>query len=205
MVTAVRALSVARMRRLGASSVVAGLESHTVWGWVPRTMELAVCSPAGELSIYIEGLVAMAKQASMITQIQKLLQQLRDERAAHVAAVEEIDTTLGTLGIEEAPKARRGRPKGSTKKGAQKQGSKKKVAKKAPRRKRRSFEVTGEQSVLGFVGQAKTPPNAKEINSHWSREGRGGKADSTIGKLVKAGQLVRVEVDGERGARYKVK
>jgi hypothetical protein len=205
MVTAVRAPSVARMRRLRASSVVMGLGSHPDWGRVPRKMRLAVCSPVGELTILIEGLVAMAKQASMITQIQKLLQELRDERAAHVAAVEEIDTTLSTLGIEQAPKARRGRPKGSTKKGAQKKGSKKKVAKKAPRRKRRSFEVTGEQSVLRFVGKAKNPPNAKEINGHWSKEGRGGKADSTIGKLVKAGQLVRVEVEGERGARYKAK
>ena len=145
----------------------------------------------------------MAKQASVITQIQKLIAEIEQERQKHVDAVAEIDATLGSLGAAAAPVKRtgkRGRPKGSKNK-----VSKRVIKKKAPRRKRQTFKVTGEESILAFVTKAKNPPNAKEINQYWTKEGRGGKADNTIGKLVKDKKIMRVQADGERGSRYKIK
>ena len=69
-------------------------------------------------------------------------------------------------------------------------------------RRRGAFSQTAEDSVLGFIREH-GQPNAKEVNQHWQTEGRGGKADNTLSKMVKAGQLERVEVEGERGGRYK--
>jgi hypothetical protein len=55
--------------------------------------------------------------------------------------------------------------------------------------------------VFNFV-KAQGKPNAAEVNQHWQKEGRGGKADNTLTKLVKDGRLKRVQVKGERGGRY---
>ena len=136
----------------------------------------------------------MAKAQSLISQLTKLIKQLQSERQEHVNKIEEIDAAMASLGLEQQPAKRRGRPR----------GSKKKVMKKAARR-RGTFKVSGEQSVLEFVGKTKNPPNAKEINQYWSKQGRAGKADNAISKLVKTKKLVRVEAKGERGARFKVK
>ena len=37
-----------------------------------------------------------------------------------------------------------------------------------------------------------------------SNEGRGGKADNSLTRLVKDGRIKRVQVKGERGGRYRV-
>ncbi|MEQ9454113.1 MAG: hypothetical protein RLN76_05915 [Phycisphaeraceae bacterium] len=141
----------------------------------------------------------MSKAAAAVAEIQRMIKTLQAERQKHVDAITEIDATFDGLGLAgEAPK-RRGRPAGK-KKTAAKRG------RPAGRRKKRgSFKVTGEQSILNFVGKAANPPNAKQINTHWSKEGRGGKADNTITKLVQAKQLERIEVKGQRGGRYKLK
>ena len=46
--------------------------------------------------------------------------------------------------------------------------------------------------------------SAADVNKHWQGEGRGGKADNTLTKLVKDGKLKRHEVKGERGGRYSI-
>jgi hypothetical protein len=48
-------------------------------------------------------------------------------------------------------------------------------------------------------------PTAAEVNAHWRKEGRGGKADNALSKLVKLGTLKRQAAkSGERGGRYVV-
>ncbi len=138
-----------------------------------------------------------------VVEIKRLLSELAAKRAEHEAAIAEIDETLASLGLggSVAAPARRGRKPGKT------------AAKRGPKpgskrgggggRRRGKFSVSGEQSVLEFVKSAGTP-NAKEVNDHWTKEGRAGKADNALGKLVKTGALKRVEVKGERGSRYKV-
>jgi len=134
-----------------------------------------------------------------VAEIKRLLSELAAKRAEHEAAIAEIDETLASLGLGGAASARRGRKPGST--GA-KRGPKP-GSKRGGGRRRGKFSISGEQSVLEFVKSAGTP-NAKEVNEHWTKEGRAGKADNALGKLVKQGLLKRVEVKGERGSRYKV-
>lgn len=136
-----------------------------------------------------------------VSEIKRLLNELAAKRAEHEAAIAEIDETLASLGLNvpQAGASRRGRKPGV--KGAKrgpKPGSKREGG-----RRRGKFEKSGEESVLEFVRSFGTP-NAKEVNEHWSKEGRAGKADNALGKLVKNGLLKRIEVKGERGSRYKV-
>jgi hypothetical protein len=136
-----------------------------------------------------------------VAEIKRLLNELAAKRAAHEAAIAEIDETLASLGLSSVQTAapRRGRKPGV--KGA-KRGPKPGSKREGGRRRGR-FEKSGEESVFEFVKSFGTP-NAKEVNEHWTNEGRAGKADNALGKLVKNGQLKRVEVKGERGSRYKV-
>ncbi|MEX0745709.1 MAG: hypothetical protein WD118_08905 [Phycisphaeraceae bacterium] len=138
-------------------------------------------------------------------ELSKLISHLRQERQSHVNAIADIDETFSRFGIEAdgtAGPARRGRPKKSKTKAATKKAATSKAGTKKPgRRKRRSFKKTAEESVVGFIKQH-GKPNAAEINSHWRTEGRGGKADNTLTKLVKEGKLKRVQVKDERGGRY---
>ena len=135
------------------------------------------------------------------TELSKTINKLRADRAELVAKISEIDELFASLGIAHQAgaivpvPARRGRKPGST--NAPKPA--------APgRRKRGSFEKSGEESVLEFV-KSFGKPNALEVNEHWQKEGRGGKADNTLSKLVKLGQLKRLEPkDGERGGRYAI-
>ena len=151
-----------------------------------------------------------------------LISDLQKQRKEHEEAIAKIDETFATYGISaksggkksggtsassssssdsSAPSKRRGpgRPKGSTNKKKKATGAKK----RGGRRSRGSFDKTGEESVLDFIRSQPNPPNAKQVNQHWQEEGRGGKADNTISKMVKGGQLERVDVEGERGGRYK--
>lgn len=67
--------------------------------------------------------------------------------------------------------------------------------------KRRSFELTGEQSVLKFVRERGNPSTA-EINTHWKAEGRRGLVNVTLLHLIKRGQLRRESDPTVRGSRY---
>lgn len=122
----------------------------------------------------------------------RMIESLRSQRQDLLAKLKAIDSAFEELGIN-PDGARRGpgRPAAAT-------GVK---GRRGGRRKRGRFDLSGEESVLNFVKKAGRP-NAAEVNKHWSGEGRGGKADNALGKLVRVGKLKRVEVKGERGARY---
>jgi hypothetical protein len=68
------------------------------------------------------------------------------------------------------------------------------------RRKRGSFKQTGEQMIMGML--AKGPATTGEINRAWKAEGRGGSADTTLGRLVREKKLKREKVKDGRGSRY---
>jgi hypothetical protein len=69
------------------------------------------------------------------------------------------------------------------------------------KRVRRKFAVSGEQTILNFV-KNKSNPIGKEIEKHWTSEGRGGTAANLISKLVKAKRLKRTPLKDEQGSRY---
>jgi hypothetical protein len=132
-----------------------------------------------------------------------VIAKLRDQRKAHEDAIAEIEHVFGELGIEVGGGRGRGRRRGPGR--PRKMGTKKaKKAKKAGRRGRRKrgvFAQTAEESLLGFVKKAGKPTTA-EINKHWTAEGRGGKADNTLTKMVQAKKLKRVKDKDVRGSRY---
>jgi len=118
---------------------------------------------------------------------------LMHKRVGHASAIEAIDGLLGKIshmlgGKLEAPAA--AKVKATT-------GGKK-------RRKRRgSFTMSGDESILAFVKSAGSP-TTKEVNQHWKGEGRGGSADNALTKLVKTKKLKRINIKGERGSKYSV-
>lgn len=124
---------------------------------------------------------------------------MKSEYASLKGRIAELDALFARLGIsaEGGVAKRRGRPpKGAA--GAPAAG------KRGGRRKRGTFAQTGEESVLAFI-KSHGSPSAAEVNKHWSGEGRGGKADNTLTRLVKEGKLKRLPAaEGERGGKYKV-
>jgi len=136
----------------------------------------------------------MAKP-STARELVNLITSLLQQRRQHEQAIAEIDQTCARFGIDPDAVPTRGRPA--------KAGGKAKVGrpKKKARRKRRTFKVSGEQSILNFV-TAKGNPTTAEVNKHWDAEGRGGKADNALGRLVADGRLKRVKDKTVRGSRY---
>jgi hypothetical protein len=133
-----------------------------------------------------------------------VIAKLRDQRRAHEEAIAEIDSVFADLGIDAGGGRRRGRPAGRRGPGRPRKAGKTTRAKKTGRRGRRTrgvFAQTAEESILGFVKKAGKPTTA-EINTHWTAEGRGGKADNTLTKLVQAKKLKRVKDKNVRGSRY---
>lgn len=107
------------------------------------------------------------------------------------AKIDEIDSIFAGSGLSVAggsmgraiPKAKKaGKPAGG-------------------RRSRRTFAMTGDESVIAFVKKHGNP-SAKEVNENWAKEGRGGSANNALTKLVKNGTLKRVEAEDARGGRY---
>ena len=134
--------------------------------------------------------------ASATRQLERLVQQLKAERQAHVDAIAQIDATFEQFGIAPAPRKRRGRPPG--RRPGRPKGS---ATKKTRRRKRGRFSQSGDDSVLAFV-KGKGTATTRQINDHWAKEGRGGRADNTITRLFKARKLKRQNIKGARGSRY---
>jgi hypothetical protein len=124
-----------------------------------------------------------------------MIDSLRVERERLQARIDEIDAVFGRLGGAGSGVSR------ST--GGSGKGPAAATSGRGGRRKRGSFAISGEESVFDFV-KSSGKPNAAEVNQHWQKEGRGGKADNTLTKLVKDKRLKRVQVKGERGGRYQV-
>ena len=172
----------------------------------------------------------MAKK-SLENELEVAISNLRSERAQLLGRVSEIDASFARLGINvavikgapaAAPAAaptvtgkRRGRPpKAATAAAAAPAAPVTGKKKPGPKPKkvnavgvtaggRQRFAISGDESILAFVA-SHGQPNSGEVNGHWSKEGRKGKADNSITKLVKAGKLTRISVEGERGGRYKI-
>lgn len=68
-------------------------------------------------------------------------------------------------------------------------------------RKRGSFKETAEQMILGLLAGGKSMTTA-DINAAWKKAARGGSADGTLGKLVKAQKLKRRKVRKGKGSNY---
>ncbi len=85
----------------------------------------------------------------------------------------------------------------------------KKAAKKAPApakakgaRKRKKYDQTAEQFVLGLVKDK--GDSSSDINKAWKAAGRTGRADNTLNKMLKAGKLKRQKIVGTKGSMYTV-
>ena len=69
--------------------------------------------------------------------------------------------------------------------------------------KRERYEQTAEQLITSLVKSRKATTSA-QISAAWKKSGRPGKADNTLSRMVKAGDLKRVKLKQERGSRYSV-
>ncbi|HEY8750302.1 MAG TPA: hypothetical protein VIM11_20125 [Tepidisphaeraceae bacterium] len=128
------------------------------------------------------------------------IQQLLDDRQRHADALGAVEQTLAQIGAL----------LGGTSNGSalRKPGRPPTVQQTPPadkparKRGRKTFAMTAEQFVVGFVKQNKKPVS-REINAAWKAEGRGHTADNTLGKLVREKKLKRVPLVGNGGARIR--
>jgi hypothetical protein len=154
----------------------------------------------------------MANKTTNASELTRLINQLRQERQQHEAAIAEIDATFKAFGIvasggrggakkgkkraaTEAPAATKGKGKGK-RRGRKPAGSKRGSAKKAPWS--RKFEVTGDELILNFVRE-KGGATTEEIRKHWDAAGRRGKAENNLTLLVKNGKLKRSKLENTKG------
>jgi hypothetical protein len=134
--------------------------------------------------------------SNVAIELRKLVQQLHDERTEHAKAIEAIDQTFQELGLDAhktTVKPRRGRPVGS-----------KSTVNNWAIGKGKMPTATADTFVLSFI-QANPGCTTAQVNEHWITEGRNGKADQTLFKLVKTGQIARKNIKGRRGSMYTVK
>jgi len=125
------------------------------------------------------------------------IQKLLEDRHLHATAVEAIDKLLSGVGAVLGAGVKRGpgRPKSTA-------SALPVVAVKKKKRHRRTFAVSGEQSILEFIKSNKNP-TSQEIEKHWKSEGRSFVAANLLSKLVKEKRLKRTPLGtGIRGSRY---
>lgn len=139
---------------------------------------------------------------SAADKLSKMLEKLMGERQQHVKAIEKhqaeldkIDGLFSGHGISLG-----GAAPASGKKAGAKRGPKP-GKRKGAKRGRGSYAKTAEQTVLDFVKEAGNP-STKEVNAHWTSQGRGGKADNTLTRLTAEGKINRVKSEDVRGSRY---
>ena len=148
-----------------------------------------------------------ASPSSFVQEVKKwMAQKMKYETARDrfQRLIDEIDSAFHSIGGGASSTGkRRGRPPGSGRRPGRPKGSVSAKGRGRGRRKRGSFSVSGEQSILAFVKKHGSPSTA-EVNKHWHGEGRGGKADNALTKLVKQGALKRVKSKDARGSRYQV-
>ncbi len=133
--------------------------------------------------------------SNVAIELRRLVQQLHDERAEHVKAIEAIDQTFKDLGLN----ASQIKPVANTQ-----PVNPKNTAIHDIKRTRKTFAVTADAFVLSFI-QANPECSTAQVNEHWIADGRNGKADQTLFKLVKTGQITRKNIKGRRGSMYTVK
>ncbi len=154
----------------------------------------------------------MANKTTNASELTRLINQLRQERQQHEAAIAEIDATFKAFGIlasggrggagkkgkkratAEAPAA--AKTKGKGKRRGRKPAGKRGAAKKAPWS--RKFTMTGDELILNFV-RDKGGATTEEIRKHWDAAGRRGKAENNLTLLVKNGKLKRSKLENTKG------
>jgi len=136
------------------------------------------------------------------TSITSPIQQLLDERQGHLDAISAIDKKLEQIGsiLRSGGRAAAGHTNGKTARAAH---APKPVGRPAKKRGgRRSFAISGEESVLAFIKEHKNP-TTHDIEAHWQSEGRGATAANTLSRLGKDGKVKRTPLGkGIRGSRY---
>jgi hypothetical protein len=131
------------------------------------------------------------------------INQLQAQRQEHAESIEQIDQALQQIqSLVDPLIGRRGAP-------VKTKTMPVSPAAAAPtrggrRRKRRKYELTAEESILKFV-QERGDPSTGEIVEYWRSEGRGGKADNALTKLVADKKLNRETNTTGRGSRYTVR
>ena len=135
----------------------------------------------------------MAKR-SVANELAKHIRDLRAQRREHLQAIEEIDQTFTSLGIDPEGDGspipgRRGRKAGSKAKGVTRRG------------RRGSYKQTAEQFIVGLL-EGGRKLRTSEINAKWTAAKRGGSANNTLSKMTKSGQLRKENIPGSRGSLY---
>ncbi len=138
------------------------------------------------------------RTATEASSLVRTITQMKKKRQELLEAIATIDSTFSQLGISvDQPTRRPGRPAGSGRGPGRPKGSTSRGSKGT----RKRFSVSGEARLVQLVKKM-GKPNAADLNRQWKTDGRGGKADNALSKLVKIGKLKRVKVKGERGSRY---
>jgi len=139
---------------------------------------------------------------------------LQSERAELAARIAEIDQAFSDLGMAPsgapaaAPVLATSSPVAAPAKRKYTKRTDKPRGKPGPKpgsrrtRSRGKFTISGDDSVVSFV-KAHPGCSTKQVNDHWIAEGRKGKADNALGKLVKSGRLKRTQNPEGRGSVYK--
>ncbi|MAX24095.1 MAG: hypothetical protein CMJ19_06270 [Phycisphaeraceae bacterium] len=133
--------------------------------------------------------------SNVAIELRRLVQQLHDERTEHVKAIEAIDQTFRDLGLN----ASQIKPVANTQ-----PVNPKNTVISGKKRIRKAFAATADAFVLSFI-QANPGCTTAQVNEHWINEGRNGKADQALFKLVKTGQIARKNIKEKRGSMYIVR
>ena len=154
----------------------------------------------------------MATKTTNASELTRLINQLRQERQQHEAAIAEIDATFKAFGITaagaRAEKGKKGKKRATTaaaptaaKKKGKRRGRKPAAAKRAAGKKTpwsRKFSETGDELILKYV-RDKGGATTEEIRKHWDASGRRGKAENNLTLLVKNGKLKRSKLESTKG------
>lgn len=140
---------------------------------------------------------------STIGQLQTLVRKLSSERQQHLDALAKIDDAFNDLGISPPTGKRRGRPPKSA--GAVRRRPGRRVKRGRPGRpKRRSYAMSGTQSILSFVKKAGAKgATGGDIADRWKKEGRKGSSYNILNAMLKKGLVRRKKLKGERGSTYR--
>jgi DNA-binding transcriptional regulator YiaG len=68
--------------------------------------------------------------------------------------------------------------------------------------KRGSFSQTAQEMILGLLKGGRVMTTA-QVNAAWKKAGRKGSADVTLGAMIKARDLKRTKLKGQRGSEYR--
>lgn len=125
-----------------------------------------------------------------INDLGSIIEKMKSDRQAHLDAICSLDDIAAKYGVRLVSDDQTVFNKRGQKKSGQK-------------RSRRRFEVSGPNMIKALIGSARTPMTSAQINQEWSKEGRAGRPDNILTKLVKEG-IVRRDpaANGQRGGQY---